>query len=508
MTVTGQAPLERKKALILGLGQTGAASARWLSRNGYALRLLDTRNHPPGQDELCAALGTSLESMHFGPEQPPAGFFDGMALVVISPGLVPSEQPVALWLEQARAAGAEIVGEIELFARALAAMRQTDGYQPRLVGITGTNGKTTVTALTRRMLEAAGLSSVAAGNISPAALDALMDAIDQGVLPQVWVLELSSFQLVQTRSLALDAATVLNISQDHLDWHLTMQAYCEAKAGIYAMAANWIINRDDPAVVSMVATPLETRVRSFGAGMPELVNDVGIEVSQGVAWLVEMQSTEFDDLPRARRRKGDPQPVRESGRLVRLMPADALPLVGRHNAMNVLAAASLARSLGVGWAPILKAATDYQGEPHRMRFVRTVQEIDFFNDSKGTNVGAAVAGIEGLGRRVVLIAGGLAKGQDFEPLARILGTKSSVAVLIGTDAPLLEHALRQAGVSCSMATSMEQAVAQAFELARAGDAVVLSPACASFDMFKNYGHRGDVFEQAVLELALNQGEVA
>ncbi|AWB34277.1 UDP-N-acetylmuramoyl-L-alanine--D-glutamate ligase [Orrella marina] len=498
---------EDRIALVIGLGQTGAASARWLKRQGFDVRLLDTRENPPGSEALFSEIGSDMV-VHFGRQEPPETLFEAVTLAVISPGLSPDEHPVKAWLEHLKHAGAQIVGEMELFARALQDLQADRQYTPKVLGVTGTNGKTTVTALTRRMVETSGWSTVAAGNISPAALDALMMVLDTDALPEVWVLELSSFQLMTTQSLRMTAATVLNVSQDHLDWHGTMQAYCDAKSRILDMAQIKIVNRDDPAVMAMVPASDSLHVRSFGGGVPALTGDLGLQSQQGMVWLVEVQATEFDDAPRPRRRKSDPEPVRESGRQVRLMPAEALALVGHHNALNVLAAACLARAAGVAWTPILKAASDYDGEPHRMRFVRTVREVDFYNDSKGTNVGATLAGIEGLGKQVVLIAGGLAKGQDFEPLAKALARHGGQAVLMGTDAQLLCDTFEARGVRCARADSMDSAVQTAFALADPGQVVLLSPACASFDMFKGYGHRGDMFVDAVHELALAQGEVA
>lgn len=507
MITEPMSPSAGKTALIIGLGETGAASARWLKRQGFVVRLLDTRTNPPGVQALLADLGPDDVMTHLGQGEPCAELFDGLSLAVISPGLPPETAPVSDWLTELGRLAVPVVGEIELFARALEALRQTRGYIPKVLGITGTNGKTTVTALTRRMVQAGGLHATAAGNISPAALDALMAALDADVLPDVWVLELSSFQLMTTGSLRLNAATVLNISQDHLDWHLTMQAYCDAKARIFKLADIKIVNRDDPVVWGMVSSLNDLQVRSFGSSSPDYAGDLGLETQQAIQWLVQSEATEFEDVARVKRKKGEPTPVREHGRLTRLMPAEALALVGQHNVMNVLAASCLARAIGVAWTPILKAATDYDGEPHRMRFVRTIREVDFYNDSKGTNVGATLAGIDGLGRRVVLIAGGLAKGQDFSPLARALARNRGQAVLIGADADLLRVAFEAQGVHTLSAASMEDAVARAFDLAQPGDVVVLSPACASFDMFKGYGHRGDVFVDAVTELALSLGEV-
>jgi len=501
--------LANKKVLVLGLGQTGAASARWLARSGAVVRLLDTRELPPGAVELCQQLGHSIDLKHFGEHEPDGRLFDGLDLVIVSPGLVPGIDPVAGWLERSRTAGASVIGEIELFALAIKELKEQSGYSPRILGVTGTNGKTTVTALTRLMCDVAGMKAKAAGNISPAALDALMEAIDNAALPDVWVLELSSFQLMTTYSLDLEAAVVLNVTQDHLDWHGDMQSYCQAKARILEMAKIKVVNRDDPLVLMMVEGLDRQDVRSFGASVPEFVNDLGLEFQQDIAWLASCESLEFDDQPiKTRRRKNEANQPRQPGRLVRLMPADALPLVGRHNVMNVLAAAALVRSFGTGWTSILKAATEYQGEPHRMRFVRTIREVDFFDDSKGTNVGATVAGIEGLGRPLVLIAGGLGKGQDFEPLGKTMAAAGAKAVLIGADADKIKSALDKYGVPSCMAQDMQEAVTRAFEWAMPGQAVVLSPACASFDMFKSYGHRGDVFTSEVHELALSLGDVA
>lgn len=494
-------------ALVIGLGQTGAASARWLKRQGFMVRLLDTRDNPPASEALRVELGSGVVA-HFGGQAPTSALFEGVELAVISPGLAPDEQPVKGWLEQAAHAGARIVGEIELFAQALQALQQARQYTPKVIGVTGTNGKTTVTALTRRMVESASMTATAAGNISPAALDALMQALDSGVLPDVWVLELSSFQLMTTQSLRMTAATVLNISQDHLDWHGNMQAYSDAKARILDMAEIKVVNRDDPVVMTMVPSLDSPSVRSFGGGVPALTGDLGLQSQQGMNWLVEAQATDFEDMPRLKRRKNEPEPVRTDGRPARLMPAEALALVGHHNVLNVLAAACLARAAGVAWTPILRAASEYAGEPHRMRFVRTVKEVDFYNDSKGTNVGATLAGISGLGKRVVLIAGGLAKGQDFMPLARALARNGGKAVLIGADAPQIRVSFEGCGILCASADSMGDAVRKGFDMAAPGEVVLLSPACASFDMFKGYGHRGEVFERAVDELALDQGEVA
>jgi len=503
-------PSGAARVLILGLGESGCAAARWCARGGAALRLADTRAEPGGLDALRRDLAAAPVEYRLGASAFDAGLLEGVDQVVLSPGLPPAQPPLSGLLEQARAAGIEVVGEIELFARALAELARSQEYEPRILAVTGTNGKTTVTALARHLVEAAGLSVRAAGNIGPAALAALMDALDAQSLPQVWVLELSSFQLATTRSLRADAAAVLNVTQDHLDWHGDMAGYAAAKAGIYAGARIAVVNRDDPLVAAMVESLDARRVRSFGRDLPALVGDMGLDHSHGVGWLAAAEPLDFEETetPPPRRRKPAPPPPRATGRTVRLMPADALRIRGLHNALNAQAALLLARSLDLGWGPLLRAVGDYAGEPHRMAFVRSIGSVDFIDDSKGTNVGATVAGLEGLGRKVVLIAGGLGKGQDFSPLAAAAARHARAVLLIGQDGAEIGRALEGAGVSGEAAASLEDAVDRALDLAQPGDAVLLSPACASMDMFRNYAHRGQAFARAVEEAALQRGEVA
>jgi UDP-N-acetylmuramoylalanine--D-glutamate ligase len=498
------------RVLILGLGETGIAAARWCARNGALLRVADTRVNPAGLEALKAEIDSSRVEWHLGCDVFSESLLDEVEQLVLSPGLAPGMSPVCELLDAAKARNVEIIGEIELFARALRDLKSVQNYAPKVLGVTGTNGKTTVTALTRRMLESAGLRAQAAGNISPAALHALMEALDQDALPDVWVLELSSFQLETTSSLSLTAATVLNLTQDHLDWHATMQNYSDAKARIFVMAEKVIVNRDDANVLALIETQRAMNVRSFGRDAPMLMGDLGVETSHDVMWLCASEATEFEeDLPvPARRKKNAPAPERPLGRMVRLMPVDALGIKGLHNALNTQAALLLGRACGVTWAPMLRAAAEYAGEPHRMEFIRSVRGIDFFNDSKGTNVGATAAGVEGLGRRIVLIAGGVGKGQDFEPLVPVIKRHVSAVILIGQDATLMSQVFAPSEVVTVFANDMKEAVAQAFSHAQEGDAIVLSPACASFDMFQNYPHRGQVFVNEVTELALDQGDVA
>ena len=497
------------RVLIVGLGETGVAAARWCVRQGARVRVADTRAAPMGLEALQKDIDPTAIEFHLGCDVFAEDLLDEVDALVLSPGLVPGMSPVRELLDAALSRSIEIIGEIELFARALAQLKQERAYAPKVLGITGTNGKTTVTALARHMLAAAGMKVRAAGNISPAALHALTEALESDDLPDVWVLELSSFQLETTNTLRCTAATVLNLTQDHLDWHGTMEAYATAKSRIFGMADTMLVNRDDEHVMEMVEALTVLNVRSFGRDVPMLAGDVGIEVNNGVTWLCISEPTGFDDdLPApVKRKKNAPAPQRHPGRTVRMMPADALGIKGMHNALNCLAALSLARACGAGLAPMLRAATQYLGEPHRMEFIRTIGGVDFFNDSKGTNVGATVAGLDGLGRRFVLIAGGVGKGQDFSPLAPIIAKHARAVTLIGQDATLIAQVLSPSVAPIDFATDMQNAVARAFSHATEGDAVVLSPACASFDMFRNYPHRGQVFADAVSELALEQGEV-
>ena len=497
------------RTLIVGLGETGSAAARWCARNDVPLRIADTRMEPVGLVALKESLGDADIEFYLGCDVFPTNLLDGVDRLVLSPGLAPGVSPVKELLEQARSAKIEIIGEIELFARALQQLNIAQNYAPRLVGITGTNGKTTVTAWVRLMLQTAGIRARVAGNISPAALHALMDALDQHDLPEVWVLELSSFQLETTTTLRLQAAAVLNVTQDHLDWHGDMESYTRAKARIFSLSELCLVNRDDERVMAMIENINAMNVRSFGRDQPMLACDVGLETSHDVHWFVSAEMTEFEDDIAApvRRKKGAPAPVRQPGRLVRLMPVEALSVRGLHNALNCQVAMLLARVAGASWSPMLRAAHDYVGEPHRMAFVRSIRGIDFYNDSKGTNVGATVAGLEGLGRRSVLIAGGVGKGQDFSPLVPVVTQHAKAIVLIGQDAALIFDTLAQTGVPCLLAADMREALKIAFEQAAEGEAVVLSPACASLDMFRNYPHRGQVFIDEVTELALDQGEV-
>jgi UDP-N-acetylmuramoylalanine--D-glutamate ligase len=399
-------------------------------------------------------------------------------------------------------------GEIELFAQALAALKAERGYAPKVIAITGTNGKTTVTSLIGLLCRRAGLTTKVAGNISPAALDVLREALNLDELPQAWVLELSSFQLHTTHSLDADAATVLNVTQDHLDWHGSMDAYARDKARIFGEHTVRVLNRDDATVMRMDAPGAQAV--TFGTGEPEAAGDFGLVNERGVLWL--SNAVALNDEPEKKRKKGEPvEPVEFS--VSRLMPADALRIRGIHNASNALAALALCRSVGLPLAPLLHGLREYAGEPHRVELVATIDGVDYYDDSKGTNVGATVAALQGLGKaftgegqQIVLIAGGDGKGQDFAPLAEPCSRYVRAVLLIGRDAPAVRAGIDPSGVPMFDMADLESAVLRASGLAKPGDAVLLSPACASLDMFTNYAHRAQVFVDAVREIALEKGQ--
>ena len=595
--------LQGLHVLILGLGASGLAMARWCARFGAVVTVADTREAPP----QLATLQTEWPDVRFMSGAFSASLIEGTPIRAVfrSPGLAPDV--VAPVVDAARAAGLWQGGELSLFAAGLQDLQERFGYAPQVLAITGTNGKTTVTSLTGQLVARAGKTVKVAGNIGPTLLDTLSDAMAQAegdaqaleqqereaeeaevarlaeeaaqaeaaaqaaakakaqtqeqtqeekktdedastevletaetqdaeasdasgeaqvaveeedvatlvvqaparlsamarVLPQVWVLELSSFQLDSSEGFEPTAATVLNVTQDHLDWHGSMKAYADAKAHIFGQKALMVLNRDDAAVMAMLPEPIRVKLQkpvvrthvTFGADMPQRPGDYGIETVNGMTWLVRAMEA---DETRKRRKEEE-----EELHIQRLMPADALRIRGRHNAVNALAALALASSAGCQLAPMLYGLREYRGEPHRVEPVAIVNDVEYFDDSKGTNVGATVAALLGLGadRRIVVILGGDGKGQDFSPLLAPVAQHVRAAVLIGRDAPVIREALQGAGVTLQDAVDLGAAVQTCAQLAKAGDAVLLSPACASLDMFRNYEHRAEVFRDAVTELA-------
>ncbi len=494
--------LDGLRVLILGLGESGLAMARWCARNRASVRVWDSRERPPQMD----ALGDA--GVFFGGELDASSLGDAQ-LVLKGPGLSPTDARIAPLVAAAVKTGIPVRGELDLFIAALRDLRESRDYAPKLVAITGTNGKTTTTALTALLVERSGMSVASAGNIGPTMLATLADALDADDLPEVWVLELSSFQLHGVEGFEPSAATVLNVTQDHLDWHGTMDAYVAAKARVFGGSGAMVINRDDPVVAALAppaSAPVKTRgcgkrpprrpVVTFGLDAPQRAGDFGLVVEAGMAWLLRAMPADAGEPPLL---------------LQRLMPADALRIRGRHNAANALAALALATSIGCPLAACLHALREYHGEPHRVEFVARVGGIEAFDDSKGTNVGATVAALEGLGAdrapaKLVVILGGDGKGQDFSPLLEPVARHARAVATIGRDAAAIESALG-GGVAMQRHGSLEAATRWCFAQAREGDAVLLSPACASFDMFRDYAHRAEVFVAVVRELAMESGDV-
>jgi len=492
---------QKPMVLVLGLGESGLAMARWCARHGCRLRIADTRETPPGLPELA---GHGIDSDFIGGPFTSA-LLDGVELVAISPGLSPLAADLVPLIAAARERGIEVWGELELFAQALRHLAGS-GYAPKVLAITGTNGKTTTTSLTGLLCERAGKRVAVAGNISPAMLDKLAEAIDNTALPDVWVLELSSFQLETSQTFAPHAAAILNITQDHLDWHGGLDAYAAAKGRIFGPQTTRVLNRDDARVMKLApAVGSAARAVTFGLDEPRRDRDYGLLRDNGMLWLVEAHDRDATDEPVSPRKRKQQEAAPVNLGLKRLMPADALRIRGLHNAANALAAFALARAIDLPAAPLLHGLREYRGEPHRVELFASIDGIDYVDDSKGTNVGATVAALDGLAQRAVLIAGGDGKGQDFEPLAAPVERWCRAVMLIGRDAPQIRAALESTGIVIDDHPTLEAATRAATALAQPGDVVLLSPACASFDMFKGYAHRAAVFRDTVEEIAAERG---
>ncbi|MGH8624021.1 MAG: UDP-N-acetylmuramoyl-L-alanine--D-glutamate ligase [Gammaproteobacteria bacterium] len=434
-------------AVIIGLGATGLACARFLHRQGVVYAITDSREFPPQYHQLLA-------------EQPDTalrlGGFDRHLIasakqVILSPGVSPAEPAI----QAALVAGVEVLGDIELFARHADAP---------VLAITGANGKSTVTALVAEMANAGGVDARCGGNLGTPALELLGPPE-----PALYVLELSSFQLELTYSLNAAAATVLNVTPDHMDRHPSFRDYARAKQRIFNGDGAMVLNGDDP-VVAHMAIPGRPQLW-FSLGDPGEAR-FGLRRRSAMEWICH---------------GGDP-----------LLPVSELKLAGRHNVANALAALALGSAANLPRAGMLHALREFQGLPHRCQWVAGDGGVDWYNDSKGTNVGATRAAILGLAedRRIVLIAGGIAKGADFAELAATSQGYVRAVVVLGRDGPAIARAF-QGIVPVEKASDMSDAVSLAKSLAQPGDAVLLSPACASFDLFNDYAHRGQVFMREV-----------
>lgn len=457
---------QHQQYLVLGLGHSGLSALRWLRTQGLAVRVADSRLAPPNLATVQQQM-PELE-IHLGEFHD--GLLDDVQCVVISPGLS-LQTPL---LQTAMQRGIEIVGDIELFARACPT-------SAKRIGITGSNGKTTVTSMVGEICQAAGYRTVVAGNIGLPVLDSLMDEEHENT--EVFVLELSSFQLETTHSLSLDAAAMLNLSEDHLDRYADMQAYAAAKQRIFQHAKVQVLNRDDAASMAM-RNPQQTLL-SFSMQTPQHADEYGLRQVDGEVWLYRGEQA--------------------------LLAASELKVAGLHNAANALAAWALTSAIGINDEICAQALRQFKGLAHRVEWVANINGIDFYDDSKGTNVGATCAalhGFSGAAGKVVLIAGGDGKGQDFSPLRAAVNKTARAVVLIGRDAQQIAAVL-DSNTQQVFSETLPAAVEQAMRLAQSKDCVLLSPACASFDMFDNYEHRAQVFVHAVHQLAkTQQGRVA
>ena len=484
-------------ALVLGCGASGIAAAEYLALRGFDVTVADTRESPGG----LIALRERVPAARFVGGEPSLELLSGVGLVVISPGLSPEFSAVAPLVRQAKAGGLEVIGEIELFARELERLKADRGYEPKVIGITGTNGKTTTTTIVGRMVQAAGKSVCVAGNIGPNAITELIRHDAEGTLPEVWVLELSSFQLETTFSLRCDAAAFLNLTQDHIDWHGSLEAYEAAKARIFTERTVRVVNRDDASGVRVIESA-QGRCESFGESKPVEPGQWGIASDESFQWLARMPYVEPMGTRKQRLLAIEPE-------LELMMPVHALKLRGRHNAMNALAALALVTAVDMPLASALRVLTTYTGEAHRVQHVLTHRGIEFIDDSKGTNVGATIAALVGLGRngqKSSVILGGDGKGQEFASIVPAIATYARHVVLIGRDAELIRQALTGVDVPIvSCGTDFDRAVDTAYAAARSGDAVLLSPACASWDMFTSYAQRAERFVQRAHHIVETSG---
>lgn len=461
-----------KHCIVVGLGETGLSCARWLTRAGARVTVADSRAAPPNLDTIQSTLPQiALRLGAFSDVT-----FADADLLVMSPGVALATPEIAA----AVARGVPVAGDVELLAQAIA------GKGCKVIAITGANGKSTVTSMVGAMCAAAGLKTEIAGNIGLPVLDALGNWQEKGELPDVWVLELSSFQLETTTSLQADSAAVLNVTEDHLDrYDGSMDKYAAAKARIFAGNGVQVLNREDEWCTAMALPGRE--VVWFGVDAPRAAGEYGL-VAVGEDFSL---------------RCGDSE----------IMRASELPLAGLHNAANALSALALCRAIDLPLPPLVAALKAFKGLPHRVEFVAEVNGVNYYDDSKGTNVGATEAALKGMTRPVVLIAGGDGKGQDFAPLKTACERICRAVLLIGRDGPQIAEVLNEATspylaagddeenfLPVLQVPTLEMAVMMAANFAEPGDVVLLSPACASWDMFRNYGHRADVFIQSVKEL--------
>lgn len=443
-------------SVIVGLGDTGLSVAKYLASRGEPFRGVDTRLNPPALAEFRRLFPEAqLDLGEFA-----AGSLLDAQRLIVSPGISLKTDAIAA----AREVGVPVTGDIDLFANAVRAP---------IIAVTGSNGKSTVVALVAAILRQAGIDFGLGGNLDGNNFRPALELLQEKE-KDMYVLELSSFQLETTAHLGAEVAVILNISPDHMDRYTDLADYRLAKQAVFHGCKKVVVSRDDE--TSQPLTPIDVPVIDYGLGAPG-------PHSVGLRKVGEQQYIGYGDDA--------------------LIPVDEIRIVGQHNIVNVMAATALTLAVGIGHEPIRAAIREFGGLPHRCQWVANIDAVDFYNDSKGTNVGATIAAIEGLGARlggrIVLIAGGVGKGADFSGLAPVVERWVRTVVLIGQDAMKIAEHIQQ-GIDIIYADSMPTAVAQARQQSRPGDAVLLSPACASFDMFDNFQHRGFSFIQAVEEL--------
>jgi UDP-N-acetylmuramoylalanine--D-glutamate ligase len=461
--------LSDKNILVLGCGESGIAMANWCLEQNCKVSIADTRENPP----MLAQLEEGIKFYHGINTK----LIDEINpnIILLSPGLSPYYSPIK---EIYKYKNIPTYGELWLFNQALEQLATKQNYHPKIIAITGTNGKTTTTKLTAHLCNYAGKTAEVAGNVSPSMLCALSNHLKNETLPQVWVLELSSFQLHDVNGFVPHASTILNISLDHLDWHSDMHNYIVSKFNIAGKNENYatklILNRDDEILQKYIdlLNLDKNNLLSFGIDMPSN-HDFGLAKQNDGYWLYHEQKN--------------------------LMPINALKIRGLHNAQNAMAALALCDAIDIKIADVIGGLRTYQGEPHRVELIDIINDIEIYDDSKGTNVGATVAAINGLEKKIILIAGGDGKGQDFSDLEKPFKQFVQSVHLIGKDKLEIAKICDKANVSYTIYDSLEEATFNACNIAKSGEAVLLSPACASWDMFNNYAHRADVFCQSVAE---------
>ncbi|AGF49274.1 UDP-N-acetylmuramoyl-L-alanine--D-glutamate ligase [Candidatus Kinetoplastidibacterium galati] len=488
--------IKKSTVLILGLGESGCYSAIWYYRQGLRLRIVDTNIKPIGLDKLRSIVNDSYVEYKLGyRDNFRLDLLDGVSLVIISPGLSPNSAVVKNLISSAISVNIEVIGEIEVFARALKYLKYTKNYIPQVLAVTGTNGKTTVTSLTYKIFCNCGISVKCAGNIGPAAIRVLMDVIDEESLPSLWVLELSSFQINYMNSLHPDVSVILNLTQDHIDWHGSKEDYWESKIKLLKLSKIALINRSDPVVLRMSATLGNHIINSFGIDEPTKRNDVGLSLKNHQKWLVNNCKNDYlvnnsTDL--------------NHNNLEYLLPTSSLRIKGMHNILNVLASIQLCKSVGLKVSEALSTLINYTGEPHRIQWVCEINKINYVDDSKSTNVASTIAALESIESKSVLILGGLGKNQDFLPLIPGLVNHARAIVLIGVASLEIADLLSKTSLIYRFSHDMKEAVEISSRLAHPGDTVLLSPACSSFDMFNGYAHRGKVFTDCVRSMLLRK----